>query len=156
VHANRRTQRDVSVIRNWSPVGVIRELETHVSVRDSLEVRFLRPEDVFAVHQKIRFAGLARRNGQVLFLQMREGVVSFTPDSRDRTALEIHTQYIVETAEQESRWAGPVEHIAITFEKYVELIIPLEETYLAITVEKDVPAESYSEICKAIRTLDVS
>lgn len=116
----------------------------------------MKPEDVFAVHPKIRFAGLAKRNGRVLFMQMRQGVVSFTPDSRDRTALEIHAQYMVETAEQEGRWSGRVEHIAITFEKYVELIIPLKETYVAITVEKEVPAESYGEICKAIRALDTS
>ncbi len=87
-------------------------------------------------------------------MQMRKGVVSFTPESRDRTALEIHAQYMVETAEQECTWGGPVEYFAISFEKYVELIIPLKETYLVITVEKDVPAESYGGICSAIRTLD--
>jgi hypothetical protein len=114
----------------------------------------MKPEDIFVVHPKIRFAGLAKRNGKILFLQMREGVTSLTPDSVDRTALEIHAQYMVETAEQEIRWSGPVEYIAITFEKYVELIIPLKETYVAITVEKEVPAESYGEICKAIRALD--
>jgi hypothetical protein len=119
-------------------------------------VTYTKPEDIFAIHPKIRFAGSAKRNGQVLFLQMREGVTSLTPDSLDRAALEIHAQYIVETVEQEGRWSGPVENVAITFEKYVELIIPLTETYVLITVEKEVPVESYGEICKAIRALDTT
>jgi hypothetical protein len=114
----------------------------------------MKPEDIFAIHPKIRFAGLARRSGKILFLQMRNGVTSLTPDSIDRITLEIQAQYMVETAEKEARWGGPVEHIAITFEKYVELIIPLKETYVMITVGKEVPAESYRDICKAIRALD--
>jgi hypothetical protein len=116
----------------------------------------MKPEDIFAIHPKIRFAGLARRNGQILFKQMREGVASLTPDSLDRTALEIHAQYIVETVELEGRWSGPVNHVAITFEKYIELIIPLKETYALITVEKEAPLESCEEICKAIRALDAT
>ncbi len=116
----------------------------------------MKPEDIFAIHPKIRFAGLANRNGKVIFLQMREGVASLTPDSVDRTALEIHAQYMIETAELETRWSGPVGHVAIDFEKYVELVVPLKESYVAITLEKEVSAETYREICKSIRALDSS
>jgi len=114
----------------------------------------LKPEDIFAVHPRIRFAGLANRNGQILFSKMREGIVSYTPDSIDRTALEDHGRYFIETAEQEVKWSGMLEHIAVSYEKYVVLIIPLEQRYVLITLEKDVPAESHTSICKAIRALD--
>ena len=114
----------------------------------------MRPEDIFAIHPGIRFAGLANRNGQILFSKMREGVVSYTPDSVERTGLEDHGRYFIETAEQEVKWGGTLEHIAVSYEKYVVLIIPLERSYVMISLEKDVPVESYASICKAIRALD--
>ena len=116
-------------------------------------MRKLKPEDIFAVHPGIRFAGLANRSGQILFSKMREGVVSYTPDSVERTGLEDHGRYFIETAEQEVKWSGILEHIAISYEKYVVLYIPLKQTYVLISLEKDVPAESYTGICKAIRAL---
>jgi hypothetical protein len=113
----------------------------------------LKPEDVFAVHPGIRFAGLANRNGQILFSKMREGVVSYTPDSVERTGLEDHGRYFIETAEQEVKWSGTLEHIAVSYEKYVVLYVPLKQGYVLISLEKDVPPESYTSIRKAIRAL---
>ena len=80
-------------------------------------------------------------------------MTSLTSTSNDLTVLEIQTQYIIESAELESKWNGALDHITFCFEKYVELIVPLKESYLAITVEKDVPPESYPRISKAIRKL---
>jgi hypothetical protein len=114
----------------------------------------LKPEDIFAMLPAVRWAGLATRRGKVIFTQMREGVPSLTPNTNDLSTLEIRTQYIIEAAELESRWAGALDHIAFVFEKYVEIIIPLKNSYVAITVEKDVPAQSYPEISKAIRELE--
>ena len=85
---------------------------------------------------------------------MREGVTSLTPNTNDLTTLEIRTQYIIEAAEQESRWAGALDCITFVFEKYVEIIIPLKDSYAAITVEKEMPPQSYTEISKAIRELE--
>ena len=85
---------------------------------------------------------------------MREGVVSHTPNSVERTGLEDHGRYFIETAEQEVKWSGKLEQIAVSYEKYVVLYIPLKQRYVLISLEKDVPAESYTNICKAIRALD--
>jgi len=117
-------------------------------------MRKLKPEDVFAIHPRIRFAGLANRNGQILFSKMRDGVVSYTPDSVERTGLEDHGRYFIETAEQEVKWSGMLEHIAVSYEKYVVLYVPLKQGYVLLSLEKDVPAESYTRICKAIRAVD--
>jgi hypothetical protein len=114
----------------------------------------LKPEEVFAVHPKIRWAGLATRKGAVIFAQMRKGVTSMTPISNQLTDLEIRTQYIIESAELESRWVGALDHITFCFEKYIELIVPLKDSYVAVNLEKDVPAESYSKISRAIRELE--
>jgi hypothetical protein len=114
----------------------------------------LKPEDIFAVHPLIRFAGLANRNGQVLFAKMREGIVSSTPESVDRTGLENHGRYFIETAEQEVKWSGSLEYIVVAYEKYVIVFIPLVEKYVLISLEKSVPAEVYTNISKAIRALD--
>ena len=114
----------------------------------------MKPEDIFAVHPGIRFAGLANRDGKILFSKMRERVVSHTPDSVERTGLEDHGRYFIETAEQEVKWSGKLEQIAVSYEKYVVAYVPLKQGYVLISLEKDVPAESYSSICKAIQALD--
>lgn len=113
----------------------------------------LSADDIFAVHPKIRWAGLATRKRKVTFMQMREGLTSLSPESNDRATLEVRAQYIIETVEQECEWSGALNHIAISFEKYVEIIIPLKTAYVAITVEKDLPPTAYETICKAIRDL---
>jgi len=97
---------------------------------------------------------LATRRGKVVFAQMREGVASLTPYTDDISTLEIRSQYVIEAAEQESRWTGALDYITFCFEKFVEIIIPLRDSYVAITVEKDVPPETYPRISKAIRELE--
>jgi hypothetical protein len=114
----------------------------------------LKPEDVFAIHPAIRWVGLATRKGRVIFSQMKEGVSSITPDTNDLSTLEIRTQYIIEGAEQESRWAGALDRITFVFEKYVEVIVPLRDSYVAVTVDKEILPQSYSGISKAIRELE--
>jgi len=116
----------------------------------------MKPEEIFAIHPKIRWAGWATRRGQVQFAQMREGLESYTPDANDRATLEIRAQYLIETVEQECVWGGTLDHITIAFEKYVEIVIPLKTSYMAITVEKDLEPEAYSTVCRAIRALDKS
>jgi hypothetical protein len=114
----------------------------------------LKPEEIFAVHPKIRWAGFATNKGAVIFAQMRKGVTSFTPDSNKLTDLEVRSQYIIESAELENKWVGALDHITFCFEKYVELIVPLKDGYVAINLERDVPCEAYPKISKSIRELE--
>ena len=97
---------------------------------------------------------MATRRGRVISAQMRDGVTSMTPNTNDLNTLEIRTQYVIEAAEQESRWAGALDFITFVFERYVEIIIPLKNRYAAITVEKEMPTQSYPEISRAIRELE--
>jgi hypothetical protein len=116
--------------------------------------RPMKPADIFGIHPKIRWAALATRDGQIVFRQMRLGVVSITPDSTDRVTFEVRAQYIVESVEQETKWAGPVDHLDIHFEKYVEVLVPLRAGYVAITVEKDLSPANYKSIAASIRALE--
>jgi hypothetical protein len=47
------------------------------------------PDEVFAIHPGIRWAGLATAKGQVIFSEMRPGVKSLTPEEDDRVLLEL-------------------------------------------------------------------
>ncbi len=115
----------------------------------------LTPEDVFAINPNIRWAGLATNKGQVIFCQMRPSVESITPEQDDRLLLELRAQYITEMSRQVSRWAGPAEYIAVSYEKFIELIILLNDKYLAVTLEKNVPIETLVDITTSVRNLEL-
>jgi len=44
--------------------------------------------------------------------------------------------------------------LAICFEKYVEILVPLRKAYVAITVEKDLSPQPYTGIVESIRALE--
>ena len=110
-------------------------------------------DDVFALDAKIRWVGLATKRGRVIFAQMRPGVESITPESDDRLLLELRGQYITEVCSQVNQWAGPTEYIAMSHEKFIELIIILKEKYLAMTLEKSTPTEKFPAIAKKAQEL---
>jgi hypothetical protein len=114
----------------------------------------LKPEDIFVIHPKIRWAGSMTREGKVLFARMREGLRSMTPSANDLSTLEIRTPYLIEASEQESRWVGALDRITFVFEKRVEMIVPLKDSYVAVTLEKDTLPEDLPKISKAIRELE--
>jgi hypothetical protein len=112
------------------------------------------PQQIFALHPSIRWAGLATSKGQVIFSKMRPGVKSLTPEEDDRVLLELRAQYITEICNQTTRWAGPTEYVAMSHEKFIELITVLEEQYVvAVTVEKDVDLNTAADIAKIIQKL---
>lgn len=113
----------------------------------------LRPEDVFAVNPNIRWAGLATKTGQVIFSQMRPGVKSLTPEEDDRLLLELRALFIAEMSERTSQWAGPVQYIAIGYEKFTELITVLKDKYMALTLESTASPQALVEVTKSIQAL---
>ena len=111
------------------------------------------PEEIFEIDPNIRWAGLATRRGRVVFSKMKSGVESITPEEDDRMLLEIRAQYITEICEQVNRWAGPTDFIAMSHEKFIELIVILSETYVCVTLEKSLPTKSLEEIANSIRSV---
>lgn len=111
------------------------------------------PEDIFTVNPNIRWVGLATSKGQVLFSQMRRGVKSLTPEEDDRAMLELRAQFLTEMTEPVTLWAGPVNYIAICYEKFCELIVILKDKYVELTLEKDTPATTFKEIAENIQAI---
>lgn len=117
-------------------------------LRDS---RKMIPEDVFAIDPNIRWAGLATLRGHVVFCQMRRGVKSIAPEEDDRALLELRAQYLTEMTGPVTRWAGSVDYVAISYEKFIELIVILHDKYVVVTLSKDTPANRLIEIAKSIQ-----
>lgn len=66
------------------------------------------PEDVFRLHPKIRWVGLASEKGEVVFVRTRPGVKSLSPEKEDRSFMELSPLLIVGACGRLSGWAGEV------------------------------------------------
>jgi hypothetical protein len=113
----------------------------------------LRPEQVFAVHPKIRWVGMLAKNGQVLFSEMRPEVKSMGPEAEDRLMLELHARFHVEMSERRAKWIGPVEIGVVKHEKLVEVYLPLGENLVVVDMERDTPFNEITEIAQKITDL---
>jgi len=98
---------------------------------------------------------LSDEQGAGNLLSDAPSVESITPEQDDRLLLELRAQYITEMSRQVSRWAGPAEYIAVSYEKFIELIILLNDKYLAVTLEKNVPIETLVDITTSVRNLEL-
>jgi len=110
-------------------------------------------EDIFAINPKVRWVGMATSKGKVIFSQMRLGIESVTPTEDDRLLLELRAQYTTETSRQSSVWAGPVEYIAISYEKFLEVTIALIEKIVIVTLERNASLEDVRQIVERIRNM---
>ena len=72
---------------------------------------------------------------------MRPNVKSMTPDEEDRLMLESRDQYIADVIERSKRWTGPTEYVAISHEKFVGLLIILEDEYVVLSLDRSLPAD---------------
>jgi hypothetical protein len=113
----------------------------------------LSAEEVFQIHPKIRWVGLATERGEVVFSKMRPGVESFTPDEDDEFLLEFGAIMMNGITQRSDPWLGPSEYVAIAYEKTTQLILKLGERYLALTVEKSVRPNEIEQIAKSIRAV---
>jgi hypothetical protein len=84
---------------------------------------------------------------------MRPGVESLTPEADDRLLLELRAQYIGDICHHVSRWAGPPEYSVMSYQKFIEFIILLNDEYLVMTLEKNVTPLTLQEIDKKVRDL---
>jgi hypothetical protein len=103
----------------------------------------------------IRWAALSSESNQVIFSQMREGVESYTPNSDDRTFMEMGPLFMTSIAQRltpEGR-AGKLECVIVCFEKDCVLMTQVEEGYLAISVDKDQGLTVFKEVLPMISKL---
>ena len=73
--------------------------------------------DVLGLHPKIRWAGLASENGEVIWMQQRAGITSFSPEDTDRAFVQMGPLIVSGVCERLSPWTGQVGSIVINYEK---------------------------------------
>lgn len=113
----------------------------------------LTAEDVFRIHPKIRFVGLATKDGEVVFSEQRGGTKSFSPGEADRAFTQMGPLILMGVCERLSPWTGPVGSVIINYEKVTSLIMRVKDGYLDLTVERTEPPETISEIVKSLQKL---
>lgn len=96
----------------------------------------LTAEQIFNLHPKIRWAGLATEQGEVVFTKMRPGVQSLSPESVDQAFVQLGPMLISGVCERLAPWAGTLETIVSTYEKVVLVVKKLDKRYLALTINR--------------------
>lgn len=111
----------------------------------------LSAEDVFKLHPKIRWVGLASNRGEVIFVQQRPGVKSHSPEEADRAFVQMGPLIISGVCERLSPWTGRVGSIVINYEKVTSLITKVKDGYLCLTVEKQNAPQTILEVLESLR-----
>jgi hypothetical protein len=111
-------------------------------------------ENIFRIHPHIRWAGLASESGVVIFSKMRAGVESYTPEEDDQYLLEFGGLVMDGIIERSSQWLGKCDYVIAAYDKATQLVIRVKDGYLALTVDKSVPANEVVGIAKAISRLE--
>jgi len=96
----------------------------------------LTAEEIFNLHPKIRWAGLATEQGEVIFTKMRLGVQSLSPESIDQSFMQLGPMLLTGVCERLAPWAGPLETVVSTYEKVVLVVRKLDKRYLALTIDR--------------------
>ena len=115
----------------------------------------LRPEQVLAVHPKIRWVGIVTMKGSVLLSEMRPGVKRVTTEEEDRLMLELQAPFHREMNNRRGKLSGPVDLAVVNFQAFYELHVPFGENLVVVTVEKDVPFSDLPEIARKIKDLSL-
>ncbi len=96
----------------------------------------LTPEHIFSLHPKIRWAGLATDQGEVLFARMRPGIPSFSPEEADRSFMQLGPMLLSGVCERLAPWAGPLETVVSTYAKVVMIVTRFDRRFLALTIDR--------------------
>ncbi len=95
------------------------------------------PERIFALNLRIRWAGLATDQGEILFTEMRPGITSLSPEDTDRTFMQLGPMLLSGVCERLIPWAGPLEAVVSCYRKVVMIVRKLDKLYLALTINSE-------------------
>ncbi len=112
----------------------------------------LTPERIFSINPKIRWAGLATDQGEVLFVTMRSGLKSLSPEETDRSFMQLGPMLLSGVCERLAPWAGPLQAVVSRYEKVAMIVTKIERFYLAVTINSE-DADSIREIMEGLRRL---
>jgi hypothetical protein len=109
------------------------------------------PEDIFKIHSKIRWVGLASERGEVIFAKQRNGLKSLSPEDAEYSFMQMGPLLVTSICERMSPWTGSVVSIVVNYDKLTSLIMRVKEGYLALTVDKEQTPQNILEIAKSIK-----
>ncbi len=90
--------------------------------------------------------------GQVLFVKMRLGVKSLSPETDDQSFMQLGPMLLSGVCERLAPWAGQLETVVGTYVKVVLIVAKLEGRYLALTIDRaDAPV--IRDLIQLIKTL---
>ncbi len=112
----------------------------------------LTPERIFSINPKIRWAGLTTDQGEVLFVTMRSGLKSLSPEETDRSFMQLGPMLLSGVCERLAPWAGPLQAVVSRYEKVAMIITKIERFYLAVTINSE-DADSIREIMEGLRRM---
>jgi hypothetical protein len=114
----------------------------------------VKPEQIFVIHPKIRWAGMITRRGKILFAQMRPGIPSLTDKEEDKLLLELRLPLLLEMGERPILWSGLLEFAIISYEKFFELYVAYgSEHLIVVTVDKNIEFQLLSDIANRIKII---
>ena len=116
--------------------------------------RLISPQEIFQLHEKIRWTAFSTQDGRVAFSEMRPGVRSYTSESDDRAFMELGPHLMSGVAEKlSSTGAGKVQSLIVNLEKDSVFLTQLDDGYLAISADRADAPNVFKEIEPKIRRL---
>ncbi len=114
---------------------------------------FLKPEEIFRLDPRIRWAAFSSEEGQVLFSKMRIGVKSHTSDAEDESFMELGPLLMTSMAERltPSEKAGKLQSIVVNLDKDSVLLMKVENGYLAISADRADAVDVFLGVAPKIR-----
>jgi hypothetical protein len=115
----------------------------------------LTAEQVFRLHERIRWAAYTTESGQVVFCKMRPGVASYTSEEVDRSFMELGPHMMLGMSERmsSSEGTGKVESVIISFKNSSILLTKLKHGFLAISADKARALRTFEEVAGSIQKL---
>ena len=113
----------------------------------------LSSEGIFSLHPKIRWAGLATDQGEVVFVKMRPAVQSLSPETADQSFMQLGPMLLSGVCERLAPWAGPLERIVISYQKIVMLVTKVSNRYLAMSFDKTGAEQAIPEVSRSLQSL---
>lgn len=112
----------------------------------------LTPELIFNLHPKIRWAALSTDKGEVVFVRMRPGLESLSPENADQAFMQLSPMMLQGVCERLAPWAGPVEAIVTSYEKIVLVVRKVDKQFLALTINRE-DKEILRELMNSLHSL---
>ena len=110
-------------------------------------------EEAFKTDPRIRYVAVVDRQFNVLFSQMREGVVSITPPDRDRNFVQLIPPIILDGVEKFSPMLGTVQSVTVRYEKVLLVFFAKGDYIVILTFNPEVSTPFISATTEYVESL---